>query len=263
VSKATITATGRLQEKFLPAMYFDSSVLIEYWMTEGLEMPENNSDRLFEKNESYLQIVREILKSEKTIRKVVEIRKRLSFEETKIVPIVSPLSLLELAEWHSEAAFKQISSEAAGTVFIQRMSRKQIGDYLRKIWEMWKAEKEQKEKEENKQIGIRSSETTDLQLLMSETWINSSFAAVHGLSGLWVVDIDNFSLKFEKVWLEPTLYAYLQLGMGDIMHILLAKHLGCQYIASFDSDFRRVKDRIFEKYEISVLSSPEEILAVL
>lgn len=263
MTKATITATGRLQEKFLPAMYFDSSVLIAYWMTEGLEMPENNSDRLFEKNKSYLQVVRDILKSEKTIRKVVEIRKRLLFEKTKVVPIVSPLSLLELAEWHSEAAFKQISSEAAGTVFIQRMSRKQIGDYLRKTWEMWRAEKEEKEKEQKKQIGIGSSETTDLQLLMSETWINSSFAVAHGLSGLWTVDIANFSLKFEKVWLEPTLYAHLQLGMGDIMHILLAKHLGCQYIASFDADFRRVKDRIFEKYEMSVLSSPEEILAVL
>lgn len=116
MTKATITATGRLQEKFLPAMYFDSSVLIAYWMTECLEMPENNSDRLFEKNKSYLQVVRDILKSEKTIRKVVEIRKRLLFEKTKVVPIVSPLSLLELAEWHSEAAFKQISSGSRNCV---------------------------------------------------------------------------------------------------------------------------------------------------
>jgi len=64
MTKATITTTGRLEEKFLPAMYFDSSVLIAYWMTEGFEMPENNSDRLFEKNKSYLQVVRDILKSE-------------------------------------------------------------------------------------------------------------------------------------------------------------------------------------------------------
>lgn len=251
-----ITTTGKLQKKFLPAMYFDSSVLIAYWMTEGLEMPEINSDRLLEKNESYLQVIRDILKSEEKIRTVVEIRKKLLFGKAKVVPVVSPLSLLELIEWHSEAAFKQIGSEAAGTVFIQRMSRKQIGDYLKKTLEMW-----QKEKKEQK--GIKPSETTDLQLLMNATWINPSFAIAHGLSGLLTADISNFHLQFDKIWLEPSIYAYLQLGIGDIMHILLAKHLGCQYIASFDADFRRVKDFIFEKTGMSVLSSPEEILAVL
>ena len=31
------TKSGKLKAKFLPAIYFDSSVLIDYWMTEGLE----------------------------------------------------------------------------------------------------------------------------------------------------------------------------------------------------------------------------------
>ena len=30
-----LTETGKLQKKFLPAVYFDSSVVIDYWMTEG------------------------------------------------------------------------------------------------------------------------------------------------------------------------------------------------------------------------------------
>lgn len=32
-----VTRIGRLRAKYLPAIYFDSSVLIDYWMTEGLE----------------------------------------------------------------------------------------------------------------------------------------------------------------------------------------------------------------------------------
>jgi predicted nucleic acid-binding protein len=70
-------------------------------------------------------------------------------------------------------------------------------------------------------------------------------------------------LGIDRVWKEPSAYAYLQLGVADIVHILLAQHLGCEYIATFDSDFKRIKDIIMEKTGISVLLSPEEIIRVL
>jgi len=98
---------------------------------------------------------------------------------------------------------------------------------------------------------------------MSETWLNRSFLECHGLSGLLQVDIVNFHLTINKAWMEPSAYAYLQLGIADIMHILLAQHLGCKYIASFDSDFVRVKDIIQEETGILVLTNPEKILAIL
>jgi predicted nucleic acid-binding protein len=72
---------------------------------------------------------------------------------------------------------------------------------------------------------------------------------VHGLDGLLKVDIVNFDLHFRRAWQEPSAFAYLQLGLADIMHILLAQHLGCTYIASFDSDFKRVKNIIMKKLE--------------
>lgn len=97
---------------------------------------------------------------------------------------------------------------------------------------------------------------------MSETWLNKSFIDAHGLQGLLQVDIVNFHLLVNKIWEEPSAYAYLQLGVADIMHILLARHLGCQYIASFDSDFKRVKEIINEETGLSVLSTAEEILAI-
>lgn len=252
-----LSSTGKLQEKFLPAIYFDTSVLVDYWMTEGMEMPETEMDKLMKKNElPHLQVVRDILRSERRIDKVVDIRKKVLFEKVKVTPVVSPFSLLELMEWQAEAAFKQIASEASGTVFIQKKSKKQIGDYLKKALELRKEEfKEQK--------GNEHGVSTGLETLMIETWLNRSFVDVHGLDGLLQVDIVNFHLPVTKVWEEHFAYAYLQLGVADIMHILLAQHLGCQYIASFDSDFARVKDIVSEETGISILTIPEEILDIL
>lgn len=258
MKEGILTKTGKLQKKLLPAVYFDSSVLIDYWTTEGMEMPETEIVELTKENElSHLQVVRNILKSERRINKVVEIRKKfLLYKEIKVTPVVSSLSLLELMEWQAEAAFKQIASEASGTVFIQNKGKKDIGKYLKEALELRKLEvKEQK--------GEKLGESTALEILMMETWLNRSFAECHGLQGLLQVDIVNFNFTVNQAWQEPHAYAYLQLGIADIIHILLAQHLGCQYIASFDSDFARVKDIINEETRISVLTSPEEILAIL
>ncbi|OGH05522.1 MAG: hypothetical protein A2W22_01855 [Candidatus Levybacteria bacterium RBG_16_35_11] len=252
MKNSILTSTGKLRKKFLPAIYFDSSVLIDYWRTEGMEMPET-VDNVEENNSSHLSIIKEILKKEKTIKQMVKIRRKLLFEKVNITPVVSPLSLLELMEWHTEASFKQIASESLGTIFIQKMGKKELGNYLKEV--LKKAEAEERSDE-------RQNESTALERLMLETWLNSSFAMAHGLKGLLIVDMVNFNLSVNEVWREQSAYAYLQLGVADIMHILLAQHLRCEYIASFDEDFKRVKDML-EKIGISVLTSPEEILAKL
>ena len=217
-----------------------------------MEMPET-VDNVEENNSSHLSIIKEILKKEKTIKQMVKIRRKLLFEKVNITPVVSPLSLLELMEWHTEASFKQIASESLGTIFIQKMGKKELGNYLKEV--LKKAEAEERSDE-------RQNESTALERLMLETWLNSSFAMAHGLKGLLIVDMVNFNLSVNEVWREQSAYAYLQLGVADIMHILLAQHLRCEYIASFDEDFKRVKDML-EKIGISVLTSPEEILAKL
>ena len=259
MSDGILTKTGRLQEKFLPAVYFDSSVLIDYWMTEGLEveLPEGIIERMMVEHESEdLKIVREVLKSDKRIERMIEIRKKLLFEEVKVTAIISPLSLLELMEWNAEVAFKETAAEASGTLAIQRKSRKEIGDYLRRLLELRKNEAE-------KQKGKKHGYSTGLEIIMSNTWLNRSFAECHGLQGLFQADIVNLNLTIDKMWQEPSAYAYLQLGISDIMHILVAQHLGCEYIASFDSDFERVKDIIKEETGMNLLGSPEEILEIL
>ena len=154
MKKGILTKTGKLQKRFLPAVYFDSSVLIDYWMTEGMEIPETEEDELLKKSEMpYLPVVRDILRSERRINKVVEIRKKLLLsEEIKVIPVASPLSLLELMEWQAEAAFKQIASEASGTVFVQKKSKKDIGEYLKKSFRIKESRGQETKRKEARQI---------------------------------------------------------------------------------------------------------------
>jgi hypothetical protein len=254
-----VTKSGKLKAKFLPAIYFDSSVLIDYWMTEGLETerPEGAFGEIVDECEAErLHIMRRILRSDKRMEKVVEIRKKLLTGETRVTAVISPLSLLELMEWNAEAAFKDIAAEASGSKAIERKSKKEIGDYLKKLLELRKAEAE-------KQKGKKRERTTGLEWIMFETWLNRSFAECHGLQGLLQADVVNFELTIDKIWQEPSACAYLQLGISDIMHILIARHLDCQYIASFDTDFQRASDIIAEETGVIVLASPEEILKLL
>lgn len=253
----TLTLTGKLKKRFLPAIYFDSSVLIDYRITEGMELSETQICEPKKLERPDVKIVRDILRSEARTNEVLEIRKNLIFEKVRVTPVISPISLLELMEWEAEAAFKQIASEAAGTLFIQKRSKKQIGDYLKIGLELRKTEVKKQKRDR------RRGESSGLEILMGETWLNRSFMEAHGLDGLLQVDIVNFHLPVNKAWIEPSVYAYLQLGVADIMHILLAHHLGCKYIASFDSDFVRAKDIITEETGMTVLKTPGEILNIL
>lgn len=254
-----VTRIGRLRAKYLPAIYFDSSVLIDYWMTEGLETDwtEDPVEKIISENyPKSLMVVRELLKADKKLQKVVEIRKKLIFGLSKLSAVISPLALLELMEWKAEASFREYASDAAGVHIIKRRSKKEIGDYLKKLLELRRDEIEKQKKKEN-------GYSTGLEIIMSDTWLNRSFAECHGLIGLLQADIVNFKLTLDRAWQEPFAYAYLQLGTSDILHILLAQHLGCIYIASFDDDFRRAREIIEEDTKMKVLTSPEDILGVL
>ncbi|MCW4016697.1 MAG: PIN domain-containing protein [Candidatus Bathyarchaeota archaeon] len=256
MTNTIVTDTGKLKEELLPAMLLDTNILVEYWMTEGMEFIDDTDSELPNYELPHLQVVRDILKSEKMTKGMLELRKKFLSGTSKVTPVVTPLAILELIGWHAESAFKQSASEAAGVVLIQKRSRKQIGDYLKKTLELRKAEVDKEDKN-------KPHETTGLELLLKETWLNPSFTMAHGLAGLLQVDLVNFNMQLGKVWQKASAYSYLQIGLADIMHILVAQHLGCEYIASFDSDFKRVKDIIANETGISVLTSPDEILAII
>lgn len=210
-----VTKAGKLKAKFLPAVYFDSSVLVDYWMTEGLETdrPEGSFGEILDECEAErLHIMRQILRSDVRMQKVIEIRRKVLSGEAKVTIVISPVSLLELMEWNAESTFKDYAAEASGAMAIQRKTKKEVGDYLKKLLEL-------RSEEAERQKGKTRGRTTGLEWIMSDTWLHRSFAESHGLQGLLKADIVNFGLTIDKMWQEPSAYAYLQLGISDIMHI--------------------------------------------
>ena len=254
-----VTGRGKLTDSCLPAIYFDSSVVIDYWSTEGFEIdaPDDIVARIAKQNEpKEHQVIRDLFKTDKRFNNMIAIRKKLTSGESKFTAVISPLGLLEIMEWNAEASFKQMAVEAIGALPMQRKGKKEIGDYLKKLMAL-------RTEEVRNLLRTKKEYSTGLEIIMSKTWLNGSFAECHGLQGLLQADIVNFKLTIAKALQEPSAYAYLQLGAADILHIQLAKHFGCSYIASFDDDFRRAKEIIEKETKMILLCSPEEILRVL
>lgn len=257
MKNAILTKAGKLRKKFLPAVYFDSSVVIDYWMTDEMEYSQaETGERVTDNQRPDLVVVRKVLQSDVRINKVLKIREKLLSGECRVTPIVSPLVLLEFMEWHAEAWFKQFASEAVGAINISKKSKKDIGKYLGKVLQL-------KIEESARQEGETIIEDKGLEILWDNLLPMITHESFHGLEGLLEVEVVNFSLSVNKLWKEPIACAFLQLGAADIMHILLAQHLGCQYLAGFDEDFKRAKDIVQKETGILVLTSPDEILDIL
>ncbi len=228
-------------------------------MAAGLENPYKEMDHNFcdEQPDSYVPIVREIINSDKNLSEICDIRRKLILwpETIKTYPVISPLCLLELMEYDAEQSFRQIAAEAGVSRFLQNKRKKEIGDYLKKVLIKRKEEIIQKRKKHE------SHSNTPLAKLMNDLADMPNLEA--GLKGLCPVDIVNFNLGSQDVFSVPSYYTWLQLGAADILHVLFAEHLGCKYLASRDSDFERVKDRIENETGIIVLTKYDQIIDVL
>ncbi len=274
MSEGILTENGKLQDKFLPAIYFDSCVAIDYWMTgsnvglvimatgdlETIEQRGLDADNLVQRN----KYLKQLLSSKATtkLNKVANIRKKLDSSEAKATAVVSPICLFELEEWYAFATFKQMASEVVGVTVLERQGRKDFGEHLKAVYESWiKRLKEKLELE--LWTGIKFEHFSKEETLFYETFRHLHYLEA-GLKGLVLVDIRNYRLDIQSLSsLQPLFYAYVQLGAADIFHILLAQHLGCKYIASWDKDFKRVKQVINEAAGMELLSTPEEILKVI
>jgi hypothetical protein len=254
MSDETVGEDGRLLPMYLPAVYLDSSVLIDYWITEGAEV--EYPPELTPREAPHVPILRELLNSDRRYAGMIAVRKALLGEELKATAVCTALAQLELIEWRAEATFKTLAAQAAGAPAIQKKSKKDIGDLLRKVLE-------QRRQEAASKTVDRSQGSTGLELLAAETWTDGGFARAHGLRGVAIADLRRFKLMVHEAWDVPQLLAYLQVGMADIMHLLAAVHLGCTWFASFDSDFERCREHIQDGLHLKLLRSPEEILATL
>jgi len=261
--KECVNSTGRLKKDLLPAVYFDTSVLIDYLLTDGMEidlscLPE--TERPFQVGETEIEkAIKALLHTEKRIAQVAEIRRKL-YEEVKVVPVTSYIGVWELCEWWADATLKQYASEVAGATSIQKKGKKEIGELLRKIYDG--------SIEKNGGNYSYGEFPNGLQLLFAETSINLSYIEFHGLFGILIAETRNFNIPSRQMDKNQGRYpgglslAYFQLGIGDILHLQIAHHLGCSYFASFDSDFFRVND-IIEEAGMKLLRTPQEILSIL
>lgn len=74
-----IDKTGQLVEKLKPAVYLDTSVLVEYTILEGVEYEEHFEElsEISEANEPpHYQTIRDLLRSDKHTETLVAIRKK-------------------------------------------------------------------------------------------------------------------------------------------------------------------------------------------
>lgn len=200
-------------------------------------------------------LIMDLYKHDKRLKQMVELRKKIESGKNSLFPVFSPLALNELMKWNAEVTFKQVSSEAIGTKNIQRVGEKEVGEKLKILLKRWNELNNDEKREQSndyKKEGLRR--------LLPDLFLNSSFTYAHGLSGLIEADIINFDYLTSDFWSETSVYSYLQLGATDIMHILFAKHLGCDYIATKDVDFKRASEFIKENTGIEVLYGYNQLL---
>lgn len=116
---------------------------------------------------------------------------------------------------------------------VQRKSKKEIGEIIGRIVAEAKQEKNKLPK------GQRFS---PLQNLWYSISFDPSYAVTHSLKGIYVASIVNFNLPPSlDGYPSPFELSFVQIGPADVLHLFFAKHLGCEYVASFDSDFGRAK----------------------
>lgn len=262
-----LTLSGRLRKKFRPAIYFDTSVLIDYLVAEGLDAPEPE-DLMPTRGErksplrEYRDVLDKVFFKEGRLGKVFQIRKLCGGEPptshseavaktlSVITAITSPLAILEVKEWHARTMLRQAVGEQVGVRFVQRSSTKEIGDRIRRLWDL---------RQKEVKLHPRSKEVTGLQIVIDDL----TFHTVHGFDGITIPDIQAFSLTLADALWEPSFYAMVQTGAADILHIRFAHHLGCKYFATFDRDFERIADVVQKETDMTVLSTPEGIIRVL
>ena len=250
-----LDSEGHLLEAAKPAVYLDASVLIDYWRVEGREFEKDASEGTLPRHESYRDVIEQLLRPEKRLGTMVEVRRKVIVSGPNVTLVTSPTAVLELIEWYASSAFTQMASEVADARKVGRFAKKEIGTLLAKAIEI---------SDEERARGKNVDYSSAIEQFMGSTWPNAGFAQAHGLRGILVADIAGFQLSATEAWWGPCAHlAYLQLGAADITHVLFAHHLGCAYLAAFDGDFVTARPVLEDEFDLKLLASAEELLKAI
>jgi|AntAceMinimDraft_9_1070365.scaffolds.fasta_scaffold11711_3 hypothetical protein len=252
---------GTIKEIFKPGIYLDSNFLRYYFNSEGAEyyFDENGNDikppweednePRFEptQGDRVAKVISDLIKPKKFIKDFGRIRHIATNALSMASLILTPINLLELYKIHAEVTFKNICADSIGVKHIQRMGDKPIGKVLTKIYEM---------------ASIEDGDET-YKDLVKNCHFNTSFAAAHGLQGIFYVEEHKPQITIGDIESFLWLLSFLQLEATDISHIHSAKMLGCEYFATLDKGIFSNKEIIKKSANINVLSSPKELIETL
>lgn len=182
---------GEIRKSKSPAIYFDTSVLIDYWMVEGSEIDLPHED-LYKERPHVLKL-QEIIRENPRLIEMQKLRKQIIFEEVEALPIYTPLCMIELSSWHAELMFKQMAGDAVGYKAIQKESLKNIGDYLSKIHEQYLQEIDNPCLQEKRG-------TPPATILYNNINLNWSYAECHALQGFVLLPLNNFKITLNDFY---------------------------------------------------------------
>lgn len=241
IAHAEITAKGNLKSGFLPAAYFDTGVLYDYWLVEsclgycqphtpgeGGEAPDYHQTLL-----DLVEVGRELDDAKRLVEFIHQ-----NADDIKLHSIYSPLCLLELSKIYSEATFLDYIAEVRSLKLLHRIDYKRIGSYLSRL--------------------AAPNAGDGASLLLGSTRFAVDLLG-EGLAHLCCADIVGFNLHYDDFLFANEL-SYLQVESSDIMHLLYARHLGCSWFITLDDELAR-HGRSYEKQlGLKIVKGYERIL---
>jgi hypothetical protein len=229
-----------------PRAYLESSLAIEYFGAEGSEYSETETDAIIHQpqseGEKYLG---DLLNSNKYYSLAKSMRRSIFDDTAKVIFVVSPLVWIEMNSWIAEENFKSEASRVTWSTQVQRIGWKQLGEYLT----------------DTLKKSLESPPHTGAKDLFSRTTVSQYHLLNNGLNGVEKCELSGFSIgpKNEDIVLA---LSYVQMGLADILHLLVAQHLGCHYFATLDGDYARNRELVSRKLGLEVLFK-EEVRKVL
>lgn len=210
-------------------IYFETSAVIDYVLATGREYETAPTATSPYVPAGPLNYLKNILREDKRYRLATAVRQALDAGTTRCRCIISPLVRYECYEWLVEERFRNDASEVLLARFVRSFSRKQVGEYL---------------------SVIRESATTDKEAARLYEGIVRDFSG-ENLLGLIT---EPFSARIDrKNYSVISKYAYLQIGIADVIHLLAARKSKCHFIFTTDDDFNRTRDHIKKDFGIEVL----------
>lgn len=214
-------------------IYIDTSLLIDHFLaTEKADQYPDPFNIVSAEESQEKEYWESLLRTDKKLSFVTELRNIIGseFPDTKLV--ISPFVLLELDAWCAEDSFKRLALDSTHLKAVQSLSRKQVGEYIQKIWE--------------------DAECNPDSLAAKIRGAICGFARGEYLMGINIEPVENLQFD-EKAFTKASPLACKQIGLADILHLLAAEVMDCTHFATNDSDFNRVSSEIKASFNLDLI----------